>query len=33
MSSACFDALNDLRNMETAIKATKKYGGTAARWP
>ena len=22
-----FDALNDLRNMETAIKATKKYGG------
>jgi len=25
----CFDALNDLRNMETAVKATKKYGGTA----
>ena len=24
-----FDALNDLRNMETAIKATKKYGGHA----
>ena len=24
-----FDALNDLRNMETAVKATKKYGGTA----
>jgi oxaloacetate decarboxylase alpha subunit len=22
-----FDALNDVRNMETAIKATKKYGG------
>ena len=25
----CFDALNDLRNMETAVKATKKYGGVA----
>ena len=25
----CFDALNDLRNMRTAVKATKKYGGTA----
>ncbi len=25
----CFDALNDLRNMETAVKATKKYKGTA----
>ena len=25
----CFDALNDLRNMQTAVKATKKYGGTA----
>ncbi|NLO84617.1 MAG: oxaloacetate decarboxylase subunit alpha [Clostridiales bacterium] len=25
----CFDALNDLRNMETAVKATKKYGGKA----
>jgi oxaloacetate decarboxylase (Na+ extruding) subunit alpha len=25
----CFDALNDLRNMETAVKATKKYHGTA----
>ena len=25
----CFDALNDLRNMDTAVKATKKYGGTA----
>ncbi|MBQ7184161.1 MAG: pyruvate carboxylase subunit B [Clostridia bacterium] len=24
-----FDALNDLRNMETAVKATKQYGGTA----
>ncbi|MDR3051836.1 MAG: oxaloacetate decarboxylase subunit alpha, partial [Oscillospiraceae bacterium] len=24
-----FDALNDLRNMETAVKATKKYGGVA----
>ena len=24
-----FDALNDLRNMETAVKATKKYGGLA----
>ena len=24
-----FDALNDLRNMETAVKATKKFGGTA----
>lgn len=23
-----FDALNDVRNMEAAIKATKKYGGT-----
>ena len=23
----CFDALNDLRNMRTAVKATKKYGG------
>ena len=23
-----FDALNDVRNMETAIKAVKKYGGT-----
>ena len=22
-----FDALNDVRNLETAIKATKKYGG------
>lgn len=25
----CFDALNDLRNMDTAVKATKKYGGKA----
>ena len=25
----CFDALNDLRNMQTAVKATKKYKGTA----
>ncbi len=25
----CFDALNDLRNMQAAVKATKKYGGTA----
>ena len=25
----CFDALTDLRNMQTAVKATKKYGGTA----
>ena len=25
----CFDALNDLRNMETAVKATKKAGGIA----
>jgi len=25
----CFDALNDLRNMKTAVKATKKYGGKA----
>ncbi|MBC8531196.1 oxaloacetate decarboxylase subunit alpha [Gehongia tenuis] len=24
-----FDALNDLRNMEQAVKATKKYGGVA----
>ncbi len=24
-----FDALNDLRNMETAVKATKQYGGIA----
>ena len=24
-----FDALNDLRNLETAVKATKKYGGHA----
>ena len=24
-----FDALNDLRNMETAVKATKKYNGIA----
>ena len=24
-----FDALNDLRNIETAVKATKKYGGQA----
>ncbi|MDR0426565.1 MAG: oxaloacetate decarboxylase subunit alpha [Clostridiales bacterium] len=24
-----FDALNDVRNIETALKATKKYGGTA----
>nr|WP_122013552.1 oxaloacetate decarboxylase subunit alpha [Maliibacterium massiliense] len=24
-----FDALNDVRNMETAVKATKKYGGHA----
>ena len=24
-----FDALNDPRNVETAVKATKKYGGTA----
>lgn len=24
-----FDALNDLRNMETTVKATKKYGGIA----
>ena len=23
----CFDALNDLRNMQTAVHATKKYGG------
>ena len=23
----CFDALNDLRNMQTAVTATKKYGG------
>ena len=23
----CFDALNDLRNMETAVKAAKKYNG------
>ena len=25
----CFDALNDLRNMQTAVKATKKYNGIA----
>lgn len=25
----CFDALNDLRNMQTAVRATKQYGGTA----
>ncbi len=25
----CFDALNDLRNMQTAVKATKKFGGKA----
>ena len=25
----CFDALNDLRNMQTAVSATKKYGGLA----
>lgn len=25
----CFDALNDLRNMQQAVKATKKYGGKA----
>ena len=25
----CFDALNSLPNMQTAVKATKKYGGTA----
>ena len=25
----CFDALNDLRNMDTAVKATKKHGGVA----
>ncbi len=25
----CFDALNDLRNMQTAVRATKKFGGTA----
>ena len=25
----CFDALNDLRNLRTAVKATKKYGGIA----
>jgi oxaloacetate decarboxylase alpha subunit len=25
----CFDALNDLRNMQTAVKAAKKYKGTA----
>ena len=25
----CFDALNDLRNMRTAVKATKKFGGIA----
>ena len=25
----CFDALNDLRNMQTAVTATKKYGGKA----
>jgi len=25
----CFDALNDLRNMQTAVSATKKYGGKA----
>jgi len=25
----CFDALNDLRNMETAVKATRKYKGIA----
>ena len=25
----CFDALNDLRNMQTAVSATKKYGGQA----
>lgn len=24
-----FDALNDLRNLETSVKATKKYGGLA----
>ena len=25
----CFDALNDLRNMQTAVTSTKKYGGAA----
>ena len=25
----CFDALNDLRNMQKAVQATKQYGGTA----
>ncbi|HIT68371.1 MAG TPA: oxaloacetate decarboxylase subunit alpha, partial [Candidatus Aphodomonas merdavium] len=25
----CFDALNDLRNMEKAVKACKQYGGIA----
>ena len=25
----CFDALNDLRNMQTAVTSTKKYGGIA----
>ena len=25
----CFDALNDLRNMEKAVQATKQYGGIA----
>ena len=25
----CFDALNDLRNMQTAVTATKKHGGIA----
>lgn len=25
----CFDALNDLRNMQQAVRATKKYGGKA----
>ena len=25
----CFDALNDLRNLRTAVKATKKFGGIA----
>lgn len=25
----CFDALNDLRNMQQAVKSTKKYGGIA----
>ena len=28
-----FDALNDTRNLEPAIKATKKYGGSCAGRP